>query len=388
MKRSFYSVHTNINQNKKLQISARMSSHEIINEETFLGNKYAIYNVNFYTNYKNWTAKKRYSDFEDFHRIIQNKIPDLILTEFPPKRLLKTSESTIQERKAKLEAYLNMLFNSVNICSYGEILEFIEFDKDLLFFIMKNNTMIESKTTTAVKRYYSLANGNSRDSFKRAKSYEIINGSSYDNNYYSSFLNYKLQNTTSKFEKSDNMLVIEEFLRNLEFKSENKYQIVKSFEQFLKGKKVWPYFKSGEINILFYGEKDMHPSNLSEESMLSENSNTYLNTLNGLLHHVGNIEQNILGAESCLEFLSKLIDYEFNPDCEAYIHVLKQSQVEFFNYVRLKDYAKSNKNYIVNIVFRIIRSIVNEDKCMRIKLKKLINDEEVCKKFIDWMNNN
>lgn len=385
MKSLFSKSSEQIEDYKRLHISAKIASYEVKNEETLLGDKYVIYSVNIYSYYKNWTVYKRYSDFEAIHKILQSRITHVQLAEFPPKRFFKNSESTIQERKTKLEDYLNFLFKNVSICSYSEILDFIEIDKELILLLMKNNTMIESKTTVAVKRYNSMKYNLMESSVKKARSVDNLN-LIMNENYYSAFLDFKLQENNITNEKSANMLVVEEFLRNLELKFENKCNIIKTFEQFLKSKKSWPSFKREEINKLLFGETLNNSSRISTSSLASDSSTNSRTLLKGLLYHIGNIEQNVLGAETCLDFLTKLIDYEYNPDCEAYIYILKTAKVEALHSMRLSQHIRNNKFSIVNFAFRVIKAIVSEDKMLVNRLKKLINDEDVAEKFIKWLD--
>jgi hypothetical protein len=380
MKKSFSTTFEEINDYKRLHISAKISSHEMVNEETFMGDKYVLYIVSIFTFYKNWTLKKRYSNFVDLHRILQEKISTIKLIDFPPKRLFKNSENVILERKKKLEGYLNFLFKNVNICSYEEILNFIEIEKDLLLLLMKNNTMIENKTSLAMKKYYSLIS-NIDSGVKKARSVDSIYQPAKEN-YYSSFLQYKMQEENITNEKSANMMVVEEFLRNLEFKFESKCDIIKTFEQFLKSKKQWPNFKREEICKLYYGET---LSNSSSNSLSSENSSLSRSYLKGLFFHIGSIEQNPIGAEACLEFLSKLIDYEFNPDCEAYIYLLKTSKIEYLQSLRLNDFILTNKNSLICTCFRILSAIFSEDKKIVQNLKKIISSDSIAEKFFSWL---
>jgi len=315
-----------------------------------------------------------------------------VLPDFPPKRFFKNSDDTIKERKELFENYLNFLFRNVNICSHAEIIDFLEMEKELLTLLMKSNTMIESSSSTAIKRYYSMKKGSeiSSNMVKKCRSVDDTNLNSLkaSDNYYSSFLEYKLNQEKTNSEKSANMLVVEEFLRNLEFKFENKYDIIKTFEQFLKSKKNWPSFKRDEISKLFYGDIITYSSNISANSLSSESSNASRTYLKGLMYHIGNIEQNNLGAQTCLEFLGKLIDYEFNPECEAYIFVLKTSKIEYLHSMKINEHIKNNKISIVTICYRLLKAIVNEDKSMESKLKKLVNDEEIIEKFLFWLENN
>lgn len=387
MKKSFILTSETLNDYKRLHISAKIDSHEFIIEDSFLGEKYVLYNIKIFTCYKDWLVKKRYSNFEDLNRSLKEKIKNINFSDFPPKRVFKNSETTIKERKQKFEDYLNFLFRNVNICIYDEILQFIEIEKELLALLMKNNTMIESKTSMAVKRYYSMNKMSLENVVKKCKSLENenikFNGKQ---NYYSTFLEFKLQDKAAVFEKSANLMVVEEFLRNLDFKFENKCEIVKTFEGFLKSKKNWPSFKKEEISRLFYGDTP-NLNNLAN-SVSSDNSNNSKLQLKGLFYHIGNTEQNVLGAEACLEFLGKLIDYEYNPDVDAYIFMLKTSKVENIITLRLNDHIKSNKINIINICFRVIKAIVNEDKQMLTKLRKIICEDDIIDKFLFWFENN
>jgi len=385
MKNSFASTTQFISDYKKLHITAKIPTHEVNSENSILGNKFVVYVVHITTHYKNWIVKKRYSDFENLHqRLLSKSLINLEVVVFPPKRIFKNSETTIIERKEGFEAYLNFLFKNVNICSHEEILEFIDIDKELLTLLMKNHTMIESGTSAAMRIYYSMKKGSFADTMGK-KSRSVGNFGLKTENYYNSFLDYKLQDKNLG-EKSANMMVVEEFLRNLEYKFENKAEIIKTFEQFLKSKKSWPSFRKEEISKLFYGDV-IQMGGLSN-SLSSDNSNNSRNFVKGLFYHIGNIEQNNFGAEHCLEFLGKLIDYEFNPECEAYIYMLKTSKIEYLHYLRLNEHIKSKKNFIVIICFRILKAILNEDKSIQVKLKRLIDDEDVSDKFLNWLDNN
>ena len=386
MKNSFISTTQYINDHKKLHITVKIPTHEIITENTILGNKYVIYVIQISTYYKNWVVKKRYSDFENLNqKLLAKNVINLDSLTFPPKRIFKNSETTIKERKEGFETYLNYLFKNVNIFLYEEILEFTEMDKDLLSLLMKSNTMIESSTSAAMRRYYVMKKGGMTGTVaKKSRSVETFGLKS--ENYYNSFLDFKMQDK-SLGEKSANMMVVEEFLRNLEYKCENKGEIIKTFEQFLKSKKNWPSFKKEEISKLYYGDL-LQMSGISSSSITSDNSNNSRVYLKGLFYHIGVIEQNNLGAEACLEFLGKLIDYEFNPECEAYIYMLKTSKLDYLHSLRLNEHIKSKKNFIVNICFRILKAILYEDKTTQVKLKRLIDEDDVSDKFLNWLEYN
>lgn len=410
------------NQSKKVYINCRIEDHEIFNASKLLKSKHVNYIININTFYKNWTIKKRYSEFEELHNSLSTKITNL--PDFPQKRIFSLSTETINERKNAFEFYLNFLFKNVNICVYPEILDFIELEKDLLNLFMINNSVIENTSNSAIKRNI-IMRAKSSSEEKTLKSRSYGGDGNQDDNYFSSFLDYKFKvsDKKEKNSKSANMMVIEEFLRNLQFKYENKIDIIKTFEQFLKSKKNWPTFKLDELSKLFYGDlvsdhtntiigsnanlnlnlglgniavgnhtnnSNIHGLNnpnmsyaLSEtrESNLTERADT---PLKGLIYHIGSRDENLLGSEACLEFLGKLINFEFNPECEAYIYMLKITKIEQLNNMRLLDHINSGKHNIIMTVFSILKAILLEDKQYLIKLKKLINDETIINKFLSW----
>jgi PX domain len=379
------------NQSKKVYINCRIEDHEIFNQSKFLKSKHVNYIINISTFYKNWIIKKRYSQFENLHNTLSQKITNL--PEFPQKRLFSLSQETINERKVKFEFYLNFLFKNVNICVYPEILDFIELEKDLLNLFMINNSVIENSSNSAIKRNIIMrAKSSSVEKNLKSRSY---GANSFDDNYFNSYLDYKfkLSDKKDKNSKSANMLVIEEFLRNLQFKYENKIDIIKTFEQFLKSKKNWPTFKLDELSKLFYG--DLVTDNNTIIGTNPTNNNSFIGSressvekndipLKGLIYHIGSREENLLGSEACLEFLGKLINFEFNPECEAYIYMLKITKIDQLNNMRLLEHINSGKHSIMLVVFSILKAILIEDKAYLIKLKKLINDENIINKFLNW----
>jgi hypothetical protein len=373
MHRSFVSGGTN--EFKRALVTAKITQHEIIRDSSLLGVKYVLYIINFYTFYNTWTVKKRYSTFVDFNKALGVKVKDL--PELPPKRFFNMSDDTIKERKTMLESYLNFLFRNVNFYLYPEILEFIQIEKDLLSLFVKNNTFIESTSTNAVRLSYSLKNSTKRIS-KKSRSVDI----NYEN-YYNTYLDFKMENSSSV--KTPHLLVIEEFLRNLEYKAENKYDVIQTFESFLKSRKQWPGFKREEVQKLLLGDNLF---NTTVGSFSSESSN-YSNSKNlkGLIYHVGNIEVNPLGAERCLEFLGKLLNYEFNPECDGYIGILKMARTEYLLAMQLGDHLRSSNSHVVTICNRILRSILSDDKLLSSKLRKILRDDDLIEKFLSWLDN-
>jgi hypothetical protein len=121
-------------------------------------------------------------------------------------------------------------------------------------------------------------------------------------------------------------------------------------------------------------------------SLTSENSLTSQRPLKGLMYHIGNVEQNLLGAETCLEFLAKLIDYEYNPECEAYIYILKTTKMEDIHAMKLSTHLQSKRNSIIQCCYRILKAMLNDDKQILQKLRKILIEQELVDKFLDWLD--
>ncbi len=103
----------NINSQHKFKINARVISTKLKINNGILSSNYILYVIKVNTPYKSWYIQKRYSDFENLNNSIPKyyEIDKLI----PPKRLFKTSDSTIQERKKKFNNYLYYLLNNFDV---------------------------------------------------------------------------------------------------------------------------------------------------------------------------------------------------------------------------------------------------------------------------------
>ena len=374
------------NQSKKIYILCKIEDHEIFNQEKFLKSKHVEYIINIQSFYKNWTIKKRYSQFVELNNILSNKIS--CLPEFPEKRIFSLSEDVILERKIKFGKYLNYIFKNINICVYPEILEFIQMEKDLLNLFMINNSFIENTSNSSIKFITTLRAKSNEEKIIKRRSYGGIN---FEENYFNSYLDikYKLSDIKEKMNKSANMMVIEEFLRNLQYKSENKIDIIQTFELFLKSKKNWPNFKLEELSKLFYGDLEADniisiTSNKESKRNSKENIEKIELPLKGLIYHIGRRVENILGAEACLVFLGKLINFEFNPECEAYIYMLKITKIDQLNSMKLVDHINTGKQNIILVCFSVLKAILTEDKCYLIKLKRFIKDDKIINNYLSW----
>jgi len=248
-------------------------------------------------------------------------------------------------------------------------------------------------------------------------------------NYFSTLLDFEKSNLNYQYfdtqenknlyNKESGTIVVQEFLKNLAQKNiENKTDIVKLFEEFLKQRQEWPRFSTADIIKLFVGntnennnlmvskkrsfnfegipklsEKNKNKtekkpeifinylSKISEES-LEENIPVDNCVYKGLFHYIGEFEINILLSISCLGFLVKLLDNEFNPEVELYLKLFKTRKMTDYQLMRLEDIIKYNKGGVqsANNALKLL-SILTEDKNKDYITKYFIKDENIINKL-------
>ena len=248
-------------------------------------------------------------------------------------------------------------------------------------------------------------------------------------NYFSTLLDFEKSNLNYQYfdtqenknlyNKESGTIVVQEFLKNLAQKNiENKTDIVKLFEEFLKQRQEWPRFSTADIIKLFVGntnennnlmvskkrsfnfegipklsEKNKNKtekkpeifinylSKMSEES-LEENIPMDNCVYKGLFHYIGEFEINILLSVSCLGFLVKLLDNEFNPEVELYLKLFKTRKMTDYQLMRLEDIIKYNKGGVqsANNALKLL-SILTEDKTKDYITKYFIKDENIINKL-------
>ena len=238
-------------------------------------------------------------------------------------------------------------------------------------------------------------------------------------NYYSTLLDFEQSNLQNLYNKETGTLVIQEFLKNLSQDIENKTDIVKFFEEFLKDRQEWPKFSNSDIIKLFVGNNndiniirgkkrsfnaEYFPNFLEKiksqnlEKRKSSKFNDYLGQLNegdyddnnqfdnciykGLFHYIGEFDKNLMLSISCLNFLVRLLDNEFNPEVEIYLKLFKSRKVTDYLLMRLEEIIKYNKGGVqsANNALKIL-SILTEDKSKEYVTKYFVKDENILKKL-------
>ena len=337
----------------QIEISALITSYSMAEDTTKLFKKtFVLYEIKLYTPYKTWIIHKRYNDFIQLREQLDSKgvknIPKL-----PPK-LIFTNEEKLSERQLGLEEFINDLFRNVNIIRYPIIMDFIECPQEVFDIFAYNmdclnlsnlNSSIINNSKKINSNYY-----NGRITTNCNNNININSDNIDNNNFYCSMAQLKLNNNNinintkyeigneDSFEEeiSPGTLVIQEFLRNLMDISFNKTELLFQFEYFLKNKtnndknknNKWFYLEINEIGIFFNG----FYSSISHAR------------INGFLYHCGNIHNNKIGTQKCLEFLNKILSEDFNPQADTFLKIFRRCSLENIIQMELENHIIDNSN--------------------------------------------
>jgi len=378
----------------QIEISALITSYSMAEDTTKLFKKtYVLYEIKLYTPYKTWIIHKRYNDFVQLREQLDSKhvknIPKL-----PPK-LIFTNEDKLSERQLGLEEFINDLFRNVNIIKYPIIMDFIEFPQEVFDIFAYNmdclnlsnlNSSIIINSKKINSNYY-----NGRITTNCNNNINMNSDNIDKNNFYCSMAQFKLNNNNSNIkdefgnedsfeeEISPGTLVIQEFLRNLMDISFNKTELLFQFEYFLKNKKnneknknnKWFYLEKDEIVIFFNG----FYSSISHSK------------INGFLYHCGNIQNNKIGAQKCLEFLNKILSEDFNPQAESFLKIFKRCSLENIIQMELENHIIDNSNSNRINSFMILYKYVGSGKFMKNKIKRILLNAKAEELFSNWFEN-
>ena len=108
----------------------------------------------------------------------------------------------------------------------------------------------------------------------------------------------------------------------------------------------------------------------------------------GLIHHSGTIEENLLGAESCLELLAKLIDCQYNPNSEFFVCLLKSGNASEIFQMNLEKHLKNKKSNVKSACYKIIEVVLEGIESQNgVQLDYLIRSEELRENYFTWLVN-
>lgn len=345
----------------KFDITCNITGYNQCREKIFSFISYNEYSIILKTNKKKWEIKRRFNDFDELNsNLKKSNIKNL--PKLPQKAIFKT-KIFIEERKSKLQKYLTNLLLRDDIYSIDSIFDFIELKKEE-YLLMKSN--IEDNDSCPNSPYSGLSASTKCTNFKTFCDHKLKEETVIDDDFfYSTFLNEE-----QSYENQTVKTSIIEFLEELNSKNiKNKSQMIQEFRDNLFDglrKKIPGFFYLNEdIYKLLFGDRSSKKF--------------------GLVFHCGEIKKNVLGAEKCIEFLSNLLDYEYNMESENFANILKIGKLDLFKQMNLKYHLSSDKSSLFPNCCRIIRSILNEEK--KITLKSLLQNESLEKKVENFLFN-
>ena len=350
---------------------------------------------------------------------------------------MKTSDSTVTERIKAFNKYLHYLFANINIFLIDEVLNFIFLKKELIQLFIKKYYMLkiydDNNVLISLKKAYEKIKQNEELQFEneRTKRNNNINNiniiENQNGNYYDAILDYEMKRQKSfDWEENKNVtpnsIVIKEFLINLSEDSENKTEILQTFESFLNKGIKWTKLSPKEILILYTGEEGINNKNMdnktvfinnikrnrvasdykyhsftdffssNDDNSFNENEEEYFslnydNKLNGLFYRLGNYSNNIILSIGALDLLNKLMDTEYNPDAEIYIKIFQSCEIRHYKMLNLNKIIKNNvggnKNNLKALkLLKLIFSDKNRDEHKR----KIMEDDIVYKQYLNYLN--
>lgn len=370
---------------EQIKISALITSYSMEEDNNKLFKKnYALFEIKLYTPYKTWTIHKRYSEFVE----LKNKLEEINVKKLPnlPPKLLFINEQKLNERQLSLEEFLNDLFKRVNILKYSLIIDFIECPQEVIDIftyninclnLSNNNSSIIMNITNHNSNYY-----NGRITTNKNKALNNLDDVD-NNNFYCTMAQFKSElgnNDSFEDEISPGTLVIQEFLRNMMDISFNKSELLFQFEYFLKNKQNsnqnktsnWYYLDTKEINIFFNG----FYSNISHLKV------------NGFLYHCGNIQNNEIGTQNCINFLYKILSEDFNPQAEIFLKIFRKCSLENIIQMELENHIINNFNSNRVNVFMILYKYVGSGRNIINKIKRILMCPKAEEYFMKWYDNN
>ena len=332
------------------QIYSNITEYSTLKESTFPYSKYISYTIRITTNEYNWNVTKRFKNFEELHlKLTKLK---LFVPKLPTKKFFfNLSKDFIEERMESLEQYLNEILSKNNLNNCLEILEFIELDQDTFHIFLGKNKSFSNKNESFINKFNKSILNKSNDEMKKSKSGAEL----FDTNKFK-MIKPKI-NTINNTGKG----AIMDFLRNLSTFPQNKTMIVKDFLNINLKAKNMQKLKRYEIGLLLFGD----------------------NTINGLFYHCGNFADNKIGAESCLNLLSKLISSEYNILYEEFIDVIKSASKEHIKSINLDLHFKGGNERMKNTIYKIIQLLIEDkmDDSKMYSIEEIINDLELSEKI-------
>ena len=372
------------------EITALISTYSIKEDENKYFNKnYALYEIKFFTRYKTWTLYKRYSQFLELRdKLASKKIKNL--PKLPPK-LYFSNDQKLSERQLGLEDFLNDLFRNVNILRYPEIIEFIQCPKEIIDILSYNIdylNMINMNSSSIINTTDNNLYYKGRVTISRNSS--TSKNENDKNNFYCSLARMNLSNDndkknvrTSEYNEEKEIthggIVIQEFLRNLIDTPYNKTELLYQFEYFLLNRDNEESKSNSSFKWYFLSENEI------KTFLNGFYSNISHTKINGFLYHCGNIINNKIASEQCLEFLKKLLNEDYNPQADLFLRVFKKCDINDIIQMELDKHIINNTNSVRIDAFMILYKYVENNKNYEDETKQILRNEKAEKMFLQWI---
>jgi hypothetical protein len=372
------------------EITALISTYSIKEDENKYFNKnYALYEIKFFTRYKTWTLYKRYSQFLELRdKLASKKIKNL--PKLPPK-LYFSNDQKLSERQLGLEDFLNDLFRNVNILRYPEIIEFIKCPKEIIDILSYNIDYLNMINMNSS----SIINTTDNNLYYKGRVTISRNSSTSKNengrgNFYCSLARMNLSNDndkknvrTSEYNEEKEIthggIVIQEFLRNLIDTPYNKTELLYQFEYFLLNRDNEESKSNSSFKWYFLSENEI------KTFLNGFYSNISHTKINGFLYHCGNIINNKIASEQCLEFLKKLLNEDYNPQADLFLRVFKKCDINDIIQMELDKHIINNTNSVRIDAFMILYKYIENDKNYEDETKQILRNEKAEKMFLQWI---
>ena len=109
--------------------------------------------------------------------------------------------------------------------------------------------------------------------------------------------------------------------------------------------------------------------------------------INGFLYHCGNIQNNKIGTQKCIEFLKKLLSEDFNPQVDTFLKIFRATKLENIIQMELEKHIIDNSNSNRINAFIILYKYVGIGKFMENKIKRILMSSKAEKLFMNWFDN-
>ena len=368
------------------QLHAKRSDYLLYDTPKLFTSKYVVYTFNIVTSYTDWEISYRYSEFLNLHLSFVEKYL-ISLPKIPPKKYFSLGEAEIEQRFVLLEEYINAIFKNINIIYYPELVLFFNAPNDVIALyydklsmskktanVLKSTSLIRTKSSTNSKNETTLMNNNTTSMIVYSK-----DSNSMNSNYFNNLHQFKLHdnNMNISSDKSPNALVVEEFLRNLQDNKDNKSEIVQNFEIFMTNSEGgWNFFRKKEIQYFFNGiYLDQSTTNNTEDALY----------INSFLFHIGNVQINPLGSQKSLEFLSKILSFDINPQYDEFVEEYKNCSIEQLLSMELEKHIMSTFTNIQQAACNVLNIYVGDSRHLSKKIQRILNCPIAEKKFLKWV---